>query len=206
MSLVSRSKKFIYFHFPKTGGTSFIDPLLQFIDEEDYKKFYMEHDHDDASVVKKLMGSEFWEMRKIATVRNPFAILISEYFFKRDQPEGSGQEHIELCRNLSIRDFIIKFVETDWDDDKHSGHFKIVKRGQLKYHSINNVYTPDFTIKLEEITQEKVNNAFGFEVPEIEKKNTFGDITKYRDFYDSDTRKLVEELYREDLNYFNYEF
>lgn len=209
MSLVSRSKNFIYFHFPKTGGTSFIDPLLisEAITKRDYEEFYLKADHEDAQFVKNNINEHFfYNAKKIATTRNPFAIIISEYFFKRNQPEGSGQQHIDLCRKLSIKDFIIKFCETDWNDDKHAGHFKIVRDGQFKFHSINTQCVLDDYLKLEEISQEKINNLFGFDMPLVEKKNTFGDVKKYRQFYDKETQKLVEELFEKDLNYFNYEF
>jgi hypothetical protein len=102
--IISKSKNFIYIHIEKTGGTSIEEALTPYLDVKDiilggttignkmenlaYEKFTWEEiqktmlwKHADANRIKKEVGSEWNNMYKFATVRDPIEIMISFYFY-----------------------------------------------------------------------------------------------------------------------------
>lgn len=105
--IISKSKKFIYIHIDKAGGTSIeecLTPFLKWDDiifggttlgqylEDAYVKYYGGrywsfgiHKHSSAKQIKDYVGS-FWDKcYKFATVRDPIDISISLYYYNKDK-------------------------------------------------------------------------------------------------------------------------
>jgi len=103
--ILSHSKKFIYIHLEKCGGTSIEEYLMPFLEWDDillggttygweminlYRKrfgddYMIKHGlykHSTAQDIKRYAGDEIWNTYyKFATVRNPEKLVKSLYFF-----------------------------------------------------------------------------------------------------------------------------
>src|SRR5580658_6306737 len=73
--IVSQSKKFVFIHTPKTGGTSIKAVLSRFVSSETTDMF---HWHCSALDAKRVL--QHWsEYYSFAFVRNPYDIQVSMY-------------------------------------------------------------------------------------------------------------------------------
>lgn len=207
MALVIRKHKVIFLHYPKTGGTSFNRVMQSMVHPYDKKRFYIKNDHANAEFLAREIPRTFFESKKVTTVRNPFAILPSLYYYKKGQPKTSTQRHIALCRKLSLEEFIEHFCETVFQDNPQSGHFAVIKKGQLAFHSVAGECALNAWEKLESLTPQKARDLMGIKsMKDLPKVNTFGNVTDYRKYYNTERREMVENLFRSDLEFFDYEF
>jgi hypothetical protein len=90
--IISKSRNFAYIHIEKTGGTSIEEALIPYLNKDDLvfggnisdyktleKKLFWKH--TDANEMKNYLGSEWNNIYKFATVRDPKEIMISFYFY-----------------------------------------------------------------------------------------------------------------------------
>ena len=205
--LISDSHQFIFVHIRKAAGSSIRDTLepLSLVKptdnwskiksrflrtEKDYKK-YAFRQHDSITVAKRLMPPELFESYfKFAFVRNPWDRLVSEYEFIRRRPD-------------------------------HGRHAKVMKMGFEKYivyqskrfdaHQINmladkngNVLM-DFIGKFENLHDDwnRVTDKLGIENKELTHRKKAG-IKDYNSYYTDESRALVSELWKRDIEAFGY--
>lgn len=98
--IISKSKKFVYIHLDKCGGTSIETALEPFLSWDDIiigstpfgEKIYLAYQeknnslrkHSNSSDIKSFVGNDWNSMYKFATVRDPKKIMISLYFYVKD--------------------------------------------------------------------------------------------------------------------------
>lgn len=93
--IISKSKNFTYIHIEKCSGTSIEVALTPYLNKNDiifggnfsyFKTFEKKllWKHSDSNDIKTYLGLEWDNMYKFATVRNPKEIMISFYFYIRD--------------------------------------------------------------------------------------------------------------------------
>lgn len=130
----------------------------------------------------------------VAVVRNPFDRLVSCFtFFQKVQPHYNRQ--YEFPTIDSFEEFV-KAVH-DWPDETSNKHF----RSQFNLLSQDGYFLPDSLIDFRDV--ERIREFFPIKGLENKKKQ---DRLHYSSFYTPVTRKLVEERFRVDLDYFNYRF
>ena len=87
---LSENRNVVFFHIPKTGGTSIESWLVNLLDSKQilFHKFILEDmlvtpQHLGYSTIQKLIGEEvFAKSYKFMIVRNPFDRLESEFFYR----------------------------------------------------------------------------------------------------------------------------
>jgi hypothetical protein len=213
MSLViSKKNKLIFFHIPKNAGTSVSSALLKnesyyypwvitskilrkfkktdnFFFDNFQQKIHLFSSHETVKKIEEDISAEIFDnFFKFAVVRNPYSRFVSRY------------NYLKLTNNLkeyNFNEFLKNHVKKSLITDKQykfllNKNKKIGVDKILKFENIN-----------EEIFQlsKKINlNPAKFKQLNASTKDN------YRDYYDDNTKKIVEDFCKEDLEFFNYSF
>lgn len=205
--LISDSHKFIFVHVRKAAGSSIRDTLepLSLVKaedawskiksrllktEKDYKKYAIRQ-HDDINIVKRLMPPELFESYfKFAFVRNPWDRLVSEYEFIRRRPDHG--RHSKVMK-MNFEEYIIYQSKRY---DAHQINMLADKEGKLLM---------DFIGKFENLYEDwnLVTEKLGIENKELTHRKKAG-IKDYNSYYTDESRALVSELWKRDIEAFGY--
>lgn len=214
--MVSHEHKCIFVHIPKCGGTSveialsgarqdhrcirIIEPLsFPFLPTADNLRAVAQramlrrrtatNPHNRVSVTAEQYESYF----KFAFVRNPWSRAFSWY-----QSVLAHEIHLrnhKITRETSFREFL----------RRHAG--KGVLKSQLFWlRNLRGAIPLDFLGRFERITQDwnVVCAALGVNIPLPHHMKGKG--LDYREYYDDESIRLVERLYREEIELFEYSF
>jgi hypothetical protein len=219
--LVSHLYKFIFLKSLKTAGTStevFLEQYCISNIEESHKRgaiateegiigkrgkkgtsltAYGDYwNHMKASVLRDSLGGEtFDNYTKVINVRNPFDMLVSNYFFKPFYNVYSGGV------TLTFKEFIMTTNIVSELNDKHkrfmfiNGNFIIDE--VIRYENLEN----DINGLISKLEMPTSNRSLGHY-----KKSNNRDDSHYSSMYDSETISFVEEGMKEYLERFNYKF
>lgn len=125
--MISTSRKFIFIHYPKTGGNSIQKSLLEYSDDalvptrftsrsgykedfDTYNSKYRTHKHSTLhNYRQELEPSLFKNLFKFTTIRNPWDRMISYYFSPhRQTSKWSREKFIEFVNKVSpLRHFTV---------------------------------------------------------------------------------------------------
>lgn len=206
--LVSDSHRFIFVHIRKAAGSSIRDTLeplsiekprdpwskvkSRFLRvEKDYHN-YAFRQHDDINVAKRLMPPElFTSYFKFAFVRNPWDRLVSEYEFIRRRPDHGRHS---------------KVIKMEFDQ------YILYQNKRFDAHQINmladrnGVLLMDFIGRFENLQEDwnYVTDRLGITNKELTHRKKAG-ITNYDAYYTPETRALVAELWKKDIEAFGYD-
>jgi len=214
---ISHKHKFLILSSPKCGSTSLcamFDPYSEFTWEtkdwcaENYGSSYKYVQHKSAIDHEYLFRERGWkweEYTKIVTVRNPWDRLVSFYHFKPNKKAPQSA----ISWDLSFHDFIMKPptwrgaslgkppVTMPTDTQKN---FMTDKDGNLMV---------DYVIRMETMKSDLpsiVDNHWkNFDIDYDIHLNT----TKHKpywEYYSDETKEKVDELFKEDIEMFGYEF
>jgi len=230
---ISHAENIIFIHIPKTGGGS-IEKSLGIFGEDNNgslnpnlnilygKKNNKLLQHLTISEIKAIKDKEYKTYKKITFVRNPFDKLLSEYFW-RIQLYGKNKidfKYFLMEEVIPRKNKINTYVKNFYKDEKIISSMDIHYMEQYKFLINNNNLDVDSIGKFEDfesdfkklfnkkllnykINKSKVDYFYYFSkkfLPKFIKKRL------YRKFYDNDSRKLVEQEYKKDLDLFNYNF
>jgi len=230
---ISHAENIIFIHIPKTGGGS-IEKSLGIFGEDNNgslnpnlnilygKKNNKLLQHLTISEIKGIKNKEYKTYKKITFVRNPFDKLLSEYFW-RIQRYGKNKidfKYFLMEEAIPRKNKINTYVKNFYKDEKIISSMDIHYMEQYKFLINNNNLDVDSIGKFEDfeidfkklfnkkllnykINKSKVDYFYYLSkkfLPKFIKKRL------YRKFYDNDSRKLVEEEYKKDLDLFNYNF
>ena len=187
--MISHLQKCLFIHIPCTAGST-IEKLIigkdwQLVDPRTkHMGWYLSYIH-----YKKYWSNYF----KFSIVRNPFDLMISLYSKSRpnkDMEEITFKEYIMLCD---------RFKSLNWEHP--------LNRIQLPLHK--NLLHMQFIGKFENIEQDwgtiskmlKIKCSWTREKLHENKRDK-----NYRKYYDEETKELVQNLFAEDLERYNYEF
>ena len=205
--LISDSHQFIFVHIRKAAGSSIRDTLepLSLVKptdnwskiksrflrtEKDYKK-YAFRQHDNINVARRLMPSELFESYfKFAFVRNPWDRLVSEYEFIRRRPDHG--RHSKVMK-MGFEKYIVYQSKRF---DAHQINMLADKNGNLLM---------DFIGKFENLHDDwnRVTVKLGIESKELTHRKKAG-IKDYNSYYTDESRALVSELWKKDIEAFGY--
>jgi len=193
--MISRKYKLIYVHINKTGGTSIESIFGGRLD-----------DQITASQMKEKLGAELWDQCfKFATVRNPWDRMVSEYHFRQtshliNPSKWHCPKHLRIAPDVSFREWILQGhdeVGSEYIRFRSQLNWLLDKEGNLLVDFIGRFESleKDFN-KVCEITNEQ------WKLPHFNKTHH----THYSFYYDEETKQIVAERHKEDIEFFNYEF
>jgi hypothetical protein len=221
----------IFVHIPKTAGRSvemfFMNKLdLDRENDEHRKQLLITDNTDPDRGTEKLSHlsaaeyvqcghvpqQEFSKFYKFSFVRNPWARLVSEYRYRN------------YLSHRSFKDFVMNKLPAPGRDDKYR---HIMPQTEMLCDNGGNLLV-DFVGKFEQLQQDfdKVCKQLGFEdsslshVNSSDKKsrelrrkvrnflyrNDESYLHRYVDFYDTESREFVTNMYRQDIDNFGYDF
>jgi len=212
--ILSRGRKYVFIHIPKTGGTS----LAMALEARAMKDDIMLGDTPKAlkrrrkvnqvqaagrlwkhSKLVDLVGLidpvEVADLHVVTLVRNPWARLVSYYHWLQKQSFDHGA--VERAKAMDFSQFVS-------DTETQSS---IKNNSYSSYTSLPNVtISPDF-IRLEAFDEDsaafQAHLGFKLELPHL---NSSQAVTDYRTFYTKATQALVAQMCAEDIQKFGYSF
>ena len=198
----------LYIHIPKTAGTSIEDWFLRV-----YTK--------DNIVINKHAGIRYknfssLDLFKFSTIRNPFSRAVSWY----------QEAYSLIILNESTTRFNIpSLTKENWDKgfDYFIQNFFDIERAnpekndiligfsynQFDYISIDNKIAIDKIIRFENLDEnfKEIENMIGTNLGLGKFKVGFNNsLRNYKTIYTPLSKKLIEEIYKKDLEEFGYEF
>lgn len=192
--MINHEYKFTLTLLPKTGSASLSDHSCT-------KSFADNRRHYD-TLPKNLQG-----YLKIATCRNPFSRVVSLWTYWNDRLRVrnlSGVEFLYFVKNYAdMKSKIIRIFE-----EKEKIHFYTCTEGVALSTDKRLSYTDiDFWIRTENL-QENFNtfcDKVGIKRMNLSHRNK-SKHKHYTEYYDDETKEIVGELYKKDIEYFGYEF
>ncbi|EPN6114053.1 sulfotransferase family 2 domain-containing protein [Campylobacter coli] len=189
--------KCIFIHVPKVAGSS--------IERVIYQTDKWLVGHVKASDYTKFDKDKFDSYFSFGFVRNPYDRVVSAYhYLKNDSLDPCdikwGRLHIN---NLTFEEFILSLQDEEFKEEILSkNHFSF----QYKYLCDKNMnILVNFIGKFE-----KLDNDFKKILNILRRKDSLVHINKskhlnYRDYYNSQTYKIIREIYRDDFEIFDYD-
>ena len=222
--IISHKKRFIFFHIPKTGGSSITWNLRNFVDSPtnieslEIKAGWQSLLHIDgrqhSSYLDNVSLCEKYEgYFKFAFVRNPWDLALSWYLaLSRDDPNSRDicptnfkKFLVNRVQNYSPIISPIKFIKKY----VHRGS-RAISRTQFSYISDKNGrIIANYSGRFENYENELEYILERLGITEYESKrmnvaNRTG--IKYQDFYDLEGRQLIDRLFKADIEAFGYKF
>ena len=197
--IVCKKKQLVYFHNPKTAGSSItfvLAPHSTKAGQLDMKELEKQGSgwqgkvHHDGHQHFRMTHTQYGEFRnffKFSFVRNPFDMVLGFY------EKTKERHHVKTFE---------QFLTSVW----YRGPDHALKYTQTEYLDADNL---DFIGRYENLYDDWKFIANKFDLPNElphfnQRKNP--QLKDYRKHYDETTRMLVEKRYRKDLEVFNYDF
>jgi hypothetical protein len=217
MVLVSHLYKFIFLKNYKVAGTSVESFFGQFCIDPAEKKTYSFkeaqneqitpygilgsrlnvkntkwYNHKTAKEIKTDLGdAKFNDYFKFCIVRNPYDLMVSYYFFCKSKNDSKSQGDFKTfckkCIHINITN-----VDRIFIDNRPICHYYI------RYENLIN----DILIVLEKLC---IKDFDLNDLPK-HKANINPHDKPYKEYYDSETKEIVEKLFKKEIDMFNYEF
>ncbi|NOH29032.1 sulfotransferase family 2 domain-containing protein [Vibrio mediterranei] len=210
--LYSKSKKFLFIHVPKTGGTSLVKAMKKDCDRAFLPLRMIGYYFDDRGIklprstynilgypyhVKADILSDMWkehydELYKFAFVRNPWDIAVSEYFYiKRKKVHPIHK----VVNQMPDFEYYLKWKVENYNRDQSEWVC-----------DENDNLLVDFLGRFENYENDarKILKKFGYK-SEVPKEN----VTKkkgYQSYYTDKMAEIVSEMNKRDITNFGYEF
>jgi len=208
-----KSKKILFIHIPKTGGTSIIKTLglkvfhCHNLNGLFYDDFHMTPHQmlEQSNFTDCLTTDQFHSFFKFAFVRNPWDKLVSDY--------------TRLWKNITFEMFL-HYAEQAVNRHENGEQFATKDLGaplqskvieshfcpQYKFVTYNDEIIVDFIGRFENFSHDtnKVFKIIG-EKTRVKHENSTSH-SPYRECYNEKTKQKVADMYRKDIEMFNYEF
>jgi len=192
MAVLIKDYNSVFIHIPKTGGSSIQQWLMNNTDS--YITKGTKH-HTLTAIESKYGKFDF----SFAVVRNPWDWCVSWYFFSRDRalrrikhPKNKGKFSLEYNQRIL----------TEFD----KGFEYFVENTQLtdQFHRTVGI---DYIIKLENINEEIKVIAKKFNInKDLPVINASSRNKNYQEYYNDNTRTIIQSKFTKDINFFNYKF
>ena len=196
-----KGKKILFLHIPKTGGSSIERKINKF--EVPKVRFLVGHlDYQDS--IKKL---GYKPDLTFTVIRNPWDWRASWYSFIRDSNNHGHQKEADQLQKMNLKDHLLwlrdgENSEFTFDSNSKSYLFRkfqgeYIKGGEdeiriLRFENLKS----DFRNLMQEIG---LNIHLDVHLRKSNNKN-------YKNYYDPEAIKIVQDLYSKDIENFKYKF
>lgn len=203
--ILDHSRKFVFVHLPKTGGDSFTQAWQALAGpasinvQGQYKHASLQHIFG-----KSIDRGQWSEYFAACTIRNPFDIVHSDYYFCLDHAQRPNGQHVKGGWGDKLRRVV---------HYRHFTEFAVAEYGQSRgywasYCTVAGVDRIDFALRLENIQADFDTLCRTLNLPSM--RYPVANVTKDRpdrqSDYTGDARRLVESVFRYELERFGYEF
>jgi chondroitin 4-sulfotransferase 11 len=198
--MISHKHKFAFAHIPKCGGVSIHNSFLEMGIE------FNETGHKNFRAISQFNNIE--DYFKFTFVRNPWSRVVSLYSFWKGQDKNHQFYHFDHKQVDYIKDNKLSFIDfVHLMAETHNVFHEKPHLYPYFYHYFSDDQNYDFVGKIETFQDsfEQVCKKLGYEAPKVKHSNK-SKHKHYTEYYNYDTRKIVEKSYKEDINYFNYSF
>jgi len=203
-----RKNGFWFVDIPRTSSTSIKVQLArkygrtyakEFIrGEKNHTKGFF-RDHLTSKHMVNFLGQRVWDdLFTFTIVRNPWDRAVSFYNYllkinKHDKPSLSFKEHIIDLKRIYKENNFAK---------------RRLRHGCYEYISDNNEIIVDKVIRFEDREEElkEISEKIGFELSMTEHREKILGKKSYNEFYDNESRRIIEEIYAKDIEEFGYSF
>lgn len=199
-----------FIHVPKTGGTSFYkwaeNNITDYLTPAEPNSF-ANGSVDGATGIYKNLGTVF------SFTRNPYSRLVSMYFYHYNiskeyiKLHRSTKEMIESARTIAISSKGFDYwIEAVCLKKKELYCISDADPNKMTVTSWFCGVQPNIICRLENIEEDfkKIQDLLDCHATFPHENVT--DHKHYREYYNSYTKSLVEEMFKEDLDNFNYDF
>ena len=210
--LISRDHNFLFIHIAKTGGTSIAAALSEFCAPPPPVSLHYrlrkilpircqidtlpQPTHASASWVRSRLGKATYDkLFSFAVVRNPFDQLVSRYEFvkrsrrHRDSAMANELTFSQYLERKAATSYIFRKTQSDHITDETG---KIIVTRVFRFENLS-----ELAIEFKDRT--------GISIDQLPHLNST--IRKpYAEYYDKPSRKIVERLFKADLENFSYRF
>lgn len=215
--IISEDKKFIFVHNQKTAGVSIKNYLFENVSDAEY--LLPNHAYTTDAIQK--IGRDKWnQYYSFGFVRNPWARLVSWYSMIINGAESEGQHekhqwspNNELWKYVKenssdFKEFIKNCTETITEEKGGIPYKKSFVKNQIDYFTDDNgEVAVNFIGKVENLEEDFNKVIEHLELPATKLIPTNKTKKKdYREYYDEETRQIVAERFKKDIDYFGYEF
>lgn len=214
--MISNKHKCIFIHIPKCGGTS-IEKLIWPREKDkteanlwmgftsQYANKYQTGglQHLMARHVRQEVGGDVFDRYyKFALVRNPYDKTVSQYEYMKkraDLREFLGMH--DKAEFKTYLDLIAKKLHVQWDS-QHKFIQNDAGESMVDFVGKFENFDTDVTTILDALKMGK--NRFGVrkKIPHTNKSSR----RHYRDYYDEESKAMLEALYQKDIELFGYAF
>jgi hypothetical protein len=229
---IDAEHRLFFIHVPKTAGTAVKWHLeqrgLETYHVADAHPFpFLRMEHLTLAIFGRINGVDIrlqvqqsfpmypdrWEqMLKFSLTRNPFSWLVSWYLHGTPETEDGWGNVNYIYGIRSFPEFVEKFCspKVPWNHALNTAYWKNSMYAQWFGRDSSPII--NFAIRSEMLNDgiETLFSAVGFENighPERDKANYSSRRTKdYRDYYDLESKKIVEKYFARELNVFGYDF
>ena len=224
---ICKKRKIIFVHIPKTAGKSLID---YFRFKKDNQHFYGTSNIVKANISKyhkqtfggyKLSGMEYSHYTlkflsqhinlknyifSFAFVRNPFDKLVSEFFW-RIRVKHSFEPFFKLeLKKENFERFVHHLAEVKLSYKKKNVLWESHFYPQTNFVYLNGKLGVNFLGRFENLEEDIKKLNFLLLKNKKFINNNKSEHEPYKNYYNNTTRKIVEEVYKKDLDNFNYVF
>ena len=204
--MISHSKRFIFIHVPKAGGTSVEWALRKYgvwqHNADQYQSIY--YKHALARDLKRMMSTEFDRYYRFGLVRNPWDWVASNYAFNRGM-HGVYLRHTNMTETPKVPEFAAGWTFKHWlrwwiDTCKPSQlQLMTDEQGSLLMNRV---------LRFEDLKGEFFGLCLRLRVlprrlPHIYKNEAR---KPYPEYYDDESREWVAKHFAEEIRRFDYRF
>ena len=199
---------YLFIHIPKNAGTTLCRYLEEYVEGEYCSKNWSEH--KSLEEYAYLPENYF----KFAVIRNPRSRVVSFYHYQKEQAKTwSDQDQTLPCgkpRPLPWKESKERLIERSFKqmvlEDLQETPSKNLG-SNLYWITINDQVKTDFIIRYENFQEDFEIVCGKLNIP----SNILGRLNTtrhahYTTYYDDETRRFVEKLYADDIEYFGYKF
>ena len=203
--MINHALRCIFVHIPKTAGNS-VNRALG-IDWQDHK--------DLARYAAELSPEVFARYYKFAIVRNPWERIFSDYNFQRKKSrqgaaklfvrtESGERRHFRAWLEAALAE-PDHYLPATWGGEVSSGIHRWSP--QVDWITVNGRITVDAILRMENLPDDfyEVCTALGLPPIRLPHRNRRFH-WPYSWYYDGDSRRLVADYYRRDIDTFGYRF